>query len=145
MEDAHAITCPGALENLPTLLAFLDREAAAAAIDEEAAFALRLAVEEACTNVIQHGYGAGRGAPGPIRLAVRADRGRATVELTDEAPVFDPADAPPPDLDSDWEARRIGGLGWHLVYQLMDEVRHEAPPGGGNRVTLVKYVSPPTP
>jgi len=135
MREAH-IQRPARPESLPALLGFLDREAAAAGLDDDLAFSLRLAAEEACTNVIRHGY-AGR-SPGPLALAFYADENAATVVLSDEAPAFDPADAPPPDLDAPLEERPVGGLGWHLVRQLVDEVRHEAVPGGGNRLTLVK-------
>ena len=58
--------------------------------------------------------------------------------IEDRAPVFKPADAPPPDLTGDWEQRREGGLGWHLIRQMMDEVRHEQVAGGGNRLQMVK-------
>jgi anti-sigma regulatory factor (Ser/Thr protein kinase) len=47
---------------------------------------------------------------------------------------------PAPDLAAGWEERDAGGLGWHLVRRLMDEVRHEAPPDGGNRLTLIKHL-----
>jgi len=42
----------------------------------------------------------------------------------DAAPRFDPLSVPEPDLDSDLENRRIGGLGIFLIRQLMDEVSY---------------------
>jgi serine/threonine-protein kinase RsbW len=127
------ITIPGRLEALPELLDFVDR--ACASVHEEAAFAMRLAVEEACTNIMKHGYA---GADGPIRLAMSIEHDRIVAVLCDEAPTFDPDSATPPDLDSGWEERRIGGLGWHLIRQMTDEVHHESGAGRGNRLTLVK-------
>ena len=61
-----------------------------------------------------------------------------TVTVADRAPLFDPAGAPAPDLESSWSDRRIGGLGVHMVRQVMDAVRHEPRPGGGNVVTIEK-------
>jgi serine/threonine-protein kinase RsbW len=67
------------------------------------------------------------------------------VRLSDEAPAFDPVDAPAPDLESPLEERDPGGLGWHLVHQLMDEVEHKPAPPRGNTYTLVKQLSAPAP
>jgi serine/threonine-protein kinase RsbW len=137
---SSGITAEARLENLHGLLDWLAAACAEAGVGEEAAFALHLAAEEVCANVIRHGYGP---APGPIRLHFHADEHCATVTVEDDAPVFDPAVAPDPDLSEDWEARRIGGLGWHLVYELADAVRYEALAPQGNRLVLSKRYAPP--
>jgi anti-sigma regulatory factor (Ser/Thr protein kinase) len=130
------ISCAATGANLGPLLAFVERACAASALDAEETLAVRLSLEEICTNVITHGY-AGR-APGPITVDFMscADHVEATVE--DRGVTFDPADGPRPTLDGDAMDRTIGGIGLHLVRSLMDEVRHEALAGGGNRLTLVK-------
>jgi serine/threonine-protein kinase RsbW len=125
----------GRMENLPAVLAFIDQAAGAAGAEEEAAFAVRLAVEEVFINIVRHGY-EDRG--GPVSLAVFAEGSDLVITIRDEAPLFDPALAPLPDLESGWEDRPLGGLGWHLVRQLVDEIRHAPGPTGGNVVTLVK-------
>lgn len=125
------------IEHLAELMAFLDGECERAGVPEDAAFAVRLAAEEAFTNVIHHGYGE---RPGPVRLDLSVDDGSLTLTLTDEAPVFDPEAAPTPDLESTLEERIEGGLGWHLVHQLMDEVEHRPGAGSGNVLTMVKYL-----
>jgi anti-sigma regulatory factor (Ser/Thr protein kinase) len=106
--------------------------------------ALVLAADEVCANVVAHGY-AGR-APGPLMIEVAPGtdaRGAAAVLVTvcDEAPPFDPAEAPAPPLDGSLEARPVGGLGWHLVRASVDEVRY-ARDGARNVVTLVRRLAP---
>lgn len=133
------ITRPATLEHLPALLAYLDRAATEAGLGDEVLFPLHLAVEEACANVILHGYPT---EPGPLTLRVEAAPSLVAVILTDEAPPFDPDHVPPPPLDGDAESRPIGGLGWHLIREVMDEVRHESI-SGGNRLTLIKRYPPP--
>lgn len=123
------------MADLAELTEYVDGECRRAGVGGEAAFAVRLAVEEAFTNIVQHGY-AGR--PGPVRCTVRGEPDRVVVTLVDEAPAFDPSQAPAPDLESAWDERPEGGLGWHLVHGVMDEVRHEPGPGRGNVLTLVK-------
>ena len=121
-----------------TIAGFVNRvaeECSRAGADEESCYAVKLAVEEVCLNVLQHGY-QGKGGPLDVTLANEADR--FVVTITDTAPPFSPDAAPPADVESNWENRPIGGLGWHLVRQMMDTIQHEITPEGGNRVTLTK-------
>ena len=134
LDSAASIERPARLEEVPALLEFVRSRLAAAGAGDAVWQALRLAVDEACTNVIVHGY---RGAVGPIRLAVVVGEGQAVVTVTDNAPPFDPEAIPPPDLDSAWAVRREGGLGWHLIRSMVDEVRYRAGERG-NVLTLVK-------
>jgi serine/threonine-protein kinase RsbW len=131
------ITTDACLESLPRLLAAAEAAADAAGLGDEGRFDVRLAVEELCTNVIKHGYRGGP--PGELTLRLAAGPEGLTVTVADRAPLFDPAKAPAPDLESDWSERRVGGLGVHMVRQVMDAVRHEPRPGGGNVVTIEKH------
>lgn len=136
MSFSRQMSCLAIPSSLATLLAFLDGSSGQAGLDEDTTFAVRLAGEEACSNIIDHAY---RGVePGPISLEMRCDGAQVVLVIEDRAPFFSPADAPLPDLSADWENRRLGGLGWHLIHQVMDEVRHERLPAGGNRLQLVK-------
>jgi anti-sigma regulatory factor (Ser/Thr protein kinase) len=121
---------------LPALLAAAEAASDDAGLGEEGRFAVRLAVEELCSNVIEHGYGTQ--APGELTLRLAVGPDGLAVTVADRAPLFDPSQAPAPDLSSDWLERRVGGLGVHLVRHVMDELRHEPRPGGGNLVTVVK-------
>jgi serine/threonine-protein kinase RsbW len=103
-----------------------------------------LAVDEVCANLAEHG--AKDGHAGPVRISVRRAASDAIITVEDEGPPFHPADAPPPDLASDWEDRRVGGLGWFLVRQMVDDLTYESTPrsvdgvpvGVRNRLTLIK-------
>jgi anti-sigma regulatory factor (Ser/Thr protein kinase) len=130
--------CP---EQLPALLEFIERACARADLPQDVASAVRLAAEEACLNVIRHGY---RGVPaGPVAVGIAHDASRVVVTIEDRGAPFDPADVPPPPLDAPAEDRPLGGLGWHLIRQVMDEVHHAHDARTGNRLTLVKHI--PTP
>ena len=124
-------------ERLGDLLAFIERACVRAALDPGIAFDVRLATEEVVTNVIEHGY-AGVESPGPITLRFQRDARQVVVTVDDLAPPFDPATIRPTDPGAPLEQRRIGGLGWHFVNQVMDEVRYEQRHPRGNRMTLVK-------
>lgn len=125
------------LPDLERLHDFIDAACRAAGVNDSAAYALALAVEEAGTNIIVHGYAGA--APGPIALRFHAAPGQITLTITDDARPFLPDSVPPPDLTTNLEDRKIGGLGWHLIRHMVDEVHHEFKPNGrGNILTLVK-------
>jgi anti-sigma regulatory factor (Ser/Thr protein kinase) len=73
-------------------------------------------------------------------LDVQTDEGRLTVTLTDDGPPFDPFGRAAPDTTLSVEERPIGGLGLHLVRELMDKVSYERR-DGYNVVVLVKELA----
>ena len=123
------------MADLAGLAAFIERACARAGAGAEAASDLRLATEEVFTNIMHHGYG---DRPGPVTVRVEATPARMVVTLVDAAPDFDPDSVPAPHIHADCAQREPGGLGWHLVRQVMDEVRREPGRQGGNVFTLVK-------
>ena len=126
-------------EHLGDLLAFVDHACARAGAPPEVLFDVRLAVEEVVTNVIDHGYA---GVPtGPVTVRFHHDPRQIIITVEDLARPFDPSRLVPPDVTAPLEQRAVGGLGWHLVHQVMDEVRHAQGSTHGNRVTLVKRLS----
>ena len=142
MKVARRIERDARPEQLPALLEFIERACAGADLPDDVAFAVRLAAEEACTNVIRHGY---RGvATGPVAVGIARDASRVVVTIEDRGPPFDPADAPAPALDAPAEERPLGGLGWHLIRQVMDEVHHAHDARTGNTLILVKRIPTPT-
>ena len=144
MSAPRRIVRPARMEHLPELVAFAADGVRAAGAEAAAATLhdIRLAVSEVCANVVEHGYAGAPGGSISIETTVTAER--FVVRIEDDAPVFDPATLPPPDTTSDWEHRRPGKVGWHLVYSVMDEVRHEPRGERGNVVILAKRIGPPS-
>ncbi len=103
--------------------------------DEDVAGDLVLAVNEAVTNSLLHGYGE---QPGAITVDVEADNGDLWVRLIDDAPPFDPTSVPPPDINRPLEDRPLGGLGVHMMRQLTDELSYRATDDSRNELTFVK-------
>jgi len=94
---------------------------------------LVLAVNEACMNVIQHGYG---GSPGFLELQILPLDAGIEVRLRDRAPPVSLEAWRPRDLQD----LRPGGLGVHFIRGIMDEVAYLPPPGGiGNLLCMKKY------
>ena len=92
-------------------------EAGEGVLDAAAVFRLSLAVEELVTNVVKYGGAA----EGRLQVGIYRRPDDVTVELTYGGEGFDPfRDAPHPDLGASIETRPIGGLGVHLVSQMID-------------------------
>jgi serine/threonine-protein kinase RsbW len=86
--------------------------------------AFQVAFDELLTNVID--YALANVADPSMEVIVRVDETALSAEVVDNGAEFDPlAEAEEPDLDLEVEDRPIGGLGIHLVRNLMDEVRYE--------------------
>ena len=128
-------------ENLKVIRDFIEDACRGAEVAASDTHALKLAVDEACNNLVEHGY-AGRTGGSPMTVVFEADGEKVEISVTDRGRPFDPALAPEPDLDAGWEERRIGGLGWHLIRKLVDEIRYDSREETGNRLTLVKRRTP---
>lgn len=128
--------CRAVAGELSRVMSFVRDSATSLGLEPPVAHAVRLAVEEVFTNISTHGHR--EGDPGPVEVTIESRPDAVVVTVSDRAVAFDPDRAPAPDLDADWEDRPLGGLGWHLVREVMDEVRHRPRPGGGNVTTLVK-------
>ena len=95
---------------------------------------IQLAIEESVTNTIRHGY---CGTPGPIIIHGEAGPDMLIINITDQAPEFNPLCVPVPDTTSPLEERKIGGLGVHLIRQVTDSVSYQYQQGK-NILTLIK-------
>ncbi len=94
-----------------------------------------LAVDELFANIGQHGY---HGKEGPVEMKAEYDGGSLRFEFRDYAlPLMD-ADTLRGQA-ADASQIRPGGLGLHLIYAIMDEVRHQAL-DDGNRWSLTKHL-----
>jgi serine/threonine-protein kinase RsbW len=104
----------------------------------EAANALYVSVDEAVSNAIAYGYP--EGAHGEIAVRLRRRPGSVVLEVEDDGAPFDPLQAAPPDLTLPLAERPIGGLGIHLIRNLMDEMSY-ARRDGRNILKLVKNLA----
>lgn len=128
------------VENVAAFRDFIEAACRGVGADESTCFEMKLVVDEACSNLVMHGY-KGR-EPGPIGVTFSHNGDEITVTITDRAPPFDPKDAPVPRLDAPASERRPGGLGWHMIREIVDSMHYEANARDGNRLTLVKKFKP---
>lgn len=136
MDTSQTLAFPGRFDSLASISEFVTRAAEAAGLDARAVYAVQTAVDEACSNIIEHAYG-GEGR-GTIECTCRINDDGLTVILRDHGRPFDPTCVPEPDLHTSIEECTVGGLGLHFIRRLMDEVHFEYTPDSGNVLTMVK-------
>ena len=124
----------GTLAELPRIVEFVEDACEQAAIDPAKIFDLQLAVEEACTNVIEHAYSR-KG--GELTVCFDVCGPDASITVTDHGRPFAPDEVALPDLSLPLEERPVGGLGLFLMQQLMDDVEF-AFTKEGNQLSMVK-------
>lgn len=124
------------LPDLDDIRKFLGTNAAEMGARPDAVDELVLAVNEAITNILVHGY---HSQPGNIEMAVEREGHKLIVILGDHAPLFDPTQAPAADVTSPLDQRPPGGLGIHMMRQLTDELIYRVTNDGENQLWLVKH------
>lgn len=139
MIPKRRLVAPAQHDQLARLASFAAAAAAEVGFDNLQVSRIELAVDEACSNIIDHAYA---GQSGEIVIEVSGERNHSLlIVIIDQGKPFDPdsvqAYTPSESLDD----TKVGGLGLHLMRQTMDEVRFEfGVPGVGNRLTMQKFV-----
>jgi len=123
------------LGNLAGVRDFVMEMATLASLDTGAAQGVRLAVDEAMANIIQHGY---RDSAGEVEIEAEAGPEGLLIRLRDTAPPYNPLDRPPPALDVPLEERPFGGMGVQLIRENVDTVEHRVTAAGGNELTMFR-------
>ncbi len=122
------------IEQIPTLSEWIE----GLGIPAELNMPINLALEEAVSNVMLYAYPGTGG-----NVFVEFNRGvtgeRLIFTVSDSGIPFDPTQQKEADITLSAEEREIGGLGIHLVKQIMDEVNYERVEDK-NVLTLIKNV-----
>ena len=161
----YSITLPNDVQAVPQLAEFVDQVCEEAGFDMATIMKLNLAIEEAVVNVMNYAYPAGTAGNVTIEAVLQPASaasasgvsvsaasvsgvsvpggfpagvvGSLTFIISDSGVAFDPTVKPEVDTTLSAEERNIGGLGIHLIRQIMDSVSYERT-DNRNILTLVK-------
>ena len=131
----RSITLPNDIQAVPQLAEFVDSVCEAAGFDMGTTMQLNLALEEAVVNVMNYAYPPGK--QGNINIEAQANDVRLKFTIIDSGTPFDPTAKEEVDTSLSAEERPIGGLGIHLVRNIMDSINYERI-NGQNILTLRK-------
>jgi serine/threonine-protein kinase RsbW len=131
-------TC--SLLNLEKISNFITDCANHAGLSDVEVYAVQLAVDEAATNIIEHGYGIE--CPSRIDVTCELLPDGLKVVIYDDAAPFDPSLIPEPEIPVSLDDIKPRGLGIFLMRKMMDEVTYESSSEMGNTLTMIKHHKP---
>ena len=134
----RSLTLTNDLKRVPRLNAFIDEACEANGFDAPTTMQLNLAIEEAVVNVMNYAYPSG--ISGNITIEAKSNGKEMTFVISDTGKPFDPTARPEVDTTLNVEDRSIGGLGIHLIRQIMDHINYERL-NSQNVLTLIKKIS----
>lgn len=126
------------VDQIPMACDFVAQAARQAGLDDRAVYHCQLAVDEACTNIIEHGFSF-QGGGETIDVICRQTQQQFSITISDSSAPYDPLSRPDPNPATRLEDRATGGWGVFFIKKLMDEVRYEYR-GGRNHLTVIKHL-----
>ena len=131
----RTLRLPNDVQEVPQLAAFIEEVCESNDVDMMTTMQLNLALEEAVVNVMSYAYP--EGTKGYVDISALSESDCLTFVISDSGQPFDPTTRGEVDTTLSAEERSIGGLGIHLVRQLMDDIKYEYK-DGHNVLTLKK-------
>jgi len=127
---------PGRYSSLEKIAEFVTKEARESHFSENNLCCIETAVDEACSNIIEHAY---RGENvGNIECTVDLIPGGITIALKDNGRPFNIKNYRPPNLKTPLRNRKTHGLGLYFMNKMMDKVELSND-GSTNILLLTKY------
>lgn len=134
----NRLTIMGRLDEIEHVRDFVTTIARAIGLSEQAIHHCELAIDETCTNIIEHGYQLD-GSVKPIEIICETASDRLIIHIRDQGPAFNPLVRPDPDPTADLEERNDGGWGIYFTKKVMDDVQYMRD-GQYNQLTLSKRI-----
>jgi serine/threonine-protein kinase RsbW len=136
VEENRILIVTASLDNLDKIRCFVAETASELGADSSSISDLKLAVDEAVTNIILHGY---HESPGNVEVEMSCLADSIVVRIRDSAPVFDLSEASAPDLNTPpLEKDTPGGYGVFLIQHMVDSAEHKLLDDGRNELILQK-------
>lgn len=138
MKSKNQITLSAEMDSLPVFREHIKKMCKDRPnISDDQCYDLQLAVDEACTNIITHGYADMD--PGSIILRWDPVKNGIAITITDFGHPFEPIETDMPDAKAGLEDMPMGGFGLFFIFQTMDEVEYDETEHG-NHLRLIKYL-----
>lgn len=133
------IKVPGEPYALSLIRKIVTHIASQSGLPEEDVNKIEIAVDEACANVMEHGYRKCNPKP-PVDINIRVQQDKLVVEIVDTGETFDRSNYNPPIFPDHWDQGNVRGLGVYLIEQCVDEADYKSD-AGKNHLRLVKKLA----
>lgn len=131
----YSISVQASTEHLAEVRNFVAKHAREFGFKKQDVADIRLAVDEAYTNIIKHAYKNDGNKSVDIELGYNSDT--FWVTLMDTGDAFDPRNYSKPDVRQKIKEKKRGGVGVYLIRKLMDDVEYNTK-GSVNEIRMTK-------
>lgn len=128
-------TFPARLEAIPQITTFLRDLFEEWQLSQNNAYDLTLTIDEACTNIAEHGTEENQ--TGEIKIVLTRVFSTIHIRIIDTGKSFSPEKVPLPDIRKNLSGERRGGFGVYLIKKLTDRLRY-FPRKNYNELILIK-------
>jgi len=126
------------LSELTTLCRYLEDCGNVMELPQKCLLELNLGLDELFSNIISYGFE--DESEHQIKFSLAKNRETLVVKVEDDGIPFNPLDVAGPEVSRDLESINIGGLGIHLVKEMMDDIDYQRVEGK-NKLILKKCVN----
>ena len=124
------------LSSLDEIFKFINEFSAKTDVDESVVFTINLVVEELFTNMVKYASEN----TNEILLELKKNEDDLIIHLTDfDVDPFDISKTAEVDTQQSLEKRRVGGLGIHLVKQMIDKIEYDYK-NRQSKIILIKHL-----
>jgi anti-anti-sigma factor len=141
MNDVSRLVIAARLDAVRHACDFVVEAAEAAHLDERTVYHCQMAVDEALTNIIEHGY-TYQGNDRQIEITCQVEPERVVITIIDDSPAFNPLTHDTPDPAEPLDSREPGGWGIYFIRKLMNDVQYQRV-GDRNHLVLIKQLPAP--
>lgn len=134
--STYHLSIPSSTRYLEKVRRFVETHTVEAGFSVESVEQFKVAVDEACTNVIKHAYSGDE--TRVLDISVILESTQCTIRIRDDGNSFKPSEYHEPNIFELAKRRHAGGFGVHIMRRLMDRVEYDHS-GGMNEVRLIKY------
>jgi serine/threonine-protein kinase RsbW len=138
MKRDYCFELKSKLSELQTLCRHLEDCGDVMELPQKCLLEINLGLDELFTNIISYGFG--DESEHQIKFSLAKDRETLVVQVEDDGIPFNPLDAAGPVESQDLDSINIGGLGIHLVKEVMDDIDYQRVEGK-NKLILKKCVA----
>jgi len=134
-KEIQTLTVKASTKHLAKVRDFVAAHAEQIGLNPKDVSEIRLAVDEAYTNIIKHAY---KNDPHKkVNIEIGSDGEQLWISLMDQGSGFDPNTYNEPDLMKRIKEKKRGGMGVYLIRKLMDQVQYNRK-GQTNEIRMVK-------
>lgn len=119
----YKMTVEASTEHLSEVRDFVAEHAAAFGFNQQEVADIRLAVDEAYTNIIKHAYQ--NNADETVEIELGYNNTKFWVTLLDTGNTFDVSKYSKPNICQRIKEKKRGGVGVYLIRKLMDDVEYQ--------------------